>query len=148
MTFVLRHISKRASGGEIVRERDLADGPLRIGRGADCEIRIADLAVSLHHATLSMDGGKVRIDSAGDQPFGVDGKFVHSASVKPADNAVLTFGDTAPASGISVGLFFYSSGLVFGVSAAVILAYDLCRVLTGAVSDEDLIAVKESDGNA
>src|SRR5689334_9212842 len=55
--------------------------------------------------------------------------------------AVLTFGDTAPASGISVGL-------VFGVSAAVILAYDLCRVLTGAVSDEDLIAVKESDGNA
>ena len=35
--------------------------------------------------------------------------------------AVLTFGDSAPASGISVGLFFYSSGLVFGVSAAVIL---------------------------
>ena len=31
--------------------------------------------------------------------------------------AVLTFGDSAPASGISVGLFFYSSGLVFGVSA-------------------------------
>lgn len=93
MTFVLRQISKRATGGEIVRERDLAAGALRIGRGADCEIRIADLAVSLHHATLSMDGGKVRIDAAGDQPFGVDGKFVHSASVKPADDAVLTFGD-------------------------------------------------------
>src|SRR5213079_3511429 len=51
--------------------------------------------------------------------------------------AVLTFGDTAPASGISVGLFFYSSGLVFGVSAAVILAYDLSRVVTGAATDED-----------
>jgi TRAP-type transport system small permease protein len=62
--------------------------------------------------------------------------------------AVLTFGDTAPASGISVGLFFYSSGLVFGVSAAVILAYDLFRVVTGAASDEDLIAIKESDENA
>jgi TRAP-type C4-dicarboxylate transport system permease small subunit len=59
--------------------------------------------------------------------------------------AVLTFGDTAPASGISVGLFYYSSGLVFGVSAAVILAYDLFRVVSGAASDEDLIAVKESD---
>jgi TRAP-type C4-dicarboxylate transport system permease small subunit len=59
--------------------------------------------------------------------------------------AVLTFGDTAPASGISVGLFFYSSGLVFGVSAAIILAHDLFRVLTGAASGEDLIAVKESD---
>jgi TRAP-type C4-dicarboxylate transport system permease small subunit len=62
--------------------------------------------------------------------------------------AVLTFGDTAPASGISVGLFYYSSGLVFGVSAAVILAYDLFRVVSGAASDEDLIAVKESDEHA
>jgi TRAP-type C4-dicarboxylate transport system permease small subunit len=59
--------------------------------------------------------------------------------------AVLTFGDTAPASGISVGLFFYSSGLVFGVSAAIILAYDIVRVLTGAASEQDLITVKESD---
>ena len=58
---------------------------------------------------------------------------------------MITFGDAAPASGISVGLFFYSSGLVFGISAAVILAYDLFRVVTGAASEEDLIAVKESD---
>ncbi|MCK1422800.1 TRAP transporter small permease [Bradyrhizobium sp. 180] len=62
--------------------------------------------------------------------------------------AVLTFGDTAPASGISVGLFFYSSGLVFGVSAAAILAYDLFQVVIGAASGEDLIAVKESDGHS
>ena len=59
--------------------------------------------------------------------------------------AVLTFGDTAPASGISVGLFFYSSGLVFGVSAAVILLVDLVRVLSGSGSEEDPILVKESD---
>jgi len=59
--------------------------------------------------------------------------------------AVLTFGDSAPASGISVGLFFYSSGLVFGVSAAVILLLDLVRVLSGNASEEDLISVKESD---
>ena len=59
--------------------------------------------------------------------------------------AVLTFGDTAPASGISVGLYFYSSGLVFGVSAAVILLVDLVRVVSGSASEEDLISVKESD---
>ena len=59
--------------------------------------------------------------------------------------AVLTFGDTAPASGISVGLFFYSSGLVFGVSAAVILLLDLIRVLSGQASEEDLISVKEGE---
>jgi TRAP-type C4-dicarboxylate transport system permease small subunit len=59
--------------------------------------------------------------------------------------AVITFADTAPASGISVGLFFYSSGLVFGISAAVILLYDLVRVLSGAATADDLIAVRESD---
>ncbi|WP_442894560.1 TRAP transporter small permease [Bradyrhizobium sp. AZCC 1588] len=59
--------------------------------------------------------------------------------------AVLTFGDSAPASGISVGLFFYSSGLVFGVSAAVILLLDLVRVMSGSASEQDLIAVTESD---
>jgi len=59
--------------------------------------------------------------------------------------AALTFADTAPASGISVGLFFYSSGLVFGVSAAVILLLDLVRVLRGDVSEEDLIAIKEGE---
>jgi len=59
--------------------------------------------------------------------------------------AVLTFDDTAPASGISVGLFFYSSGLVFRVPATVILLLDLVRVLSGSASEEDLISVKESD---
>ena len=59
--------------------------------------------------------------------------------------AVLTYGDQAPASGISVGLFFYSSGLVFGVSAAVILLLDLVRVLSGEASEEDLISVKEGE---
>jgi len=59
--------------------------------------------------------------------------------------AVITFADTAPASGISVGLFFYSSGLVFGVSAAVILIYDLVRVLSGHASADDLITVRESE---
>jgi TRAP-type transport system small permease protein len=59
--------------------------------------------------------------------------------------AVITSGDSAPASGLSVGLFFYSSGLVFGVSAAAILLYDLVRVLNSSASGDDLIAVKESD---
>jgi len=62
--------------------------------------------------------------------------------------AVLTFADTAPASGISVGLFFYSSGLVFGVSAAIILLYDVFRVLSGAATGDELITVKESDEHA
>ena len=34
---------------------------------------------------------------------------------------------------------------VFGVSAGIILIYDLVRVLTGAVGGEELVAVRESE---
>jgi TRAP-type C4-dicarboxylate transport system permease small subunit len=57
---------------------------------------------------------------------------------------LITAGDSAPATGLSVGIF-YSAGLVFGVSAGVILLYDLFRVLTGAASEEDLVAIRESE---
>ena len=57
---------------------------------------------------------------------------------------LITAGDRAPATNLSVGLF-YGAGLVFGISAGVILIYDLVRVLTGAASEDDLVAVRESE---
>ena len=57
---------------------------------------------------------------------------------------IITAGDRAPATNLSVG-FFYGAGIVFGVSAGVILLYDLVRVLTGAASEDDLVAVRESE---
>jgi TRAP-type transport system small permease protein len=50
----------------------------------------------------------------------------------------------APASGLSTG-WFYGVGLVFSVSVGAILLYDLYRVLTGQLSDEELVMVKESE---
>ena len=49
---------------------------------------------------------------------------------------------SAPSSGLSMALF-YSSGVVFGVSAAVVLLTDLVKLLRGRVSDVHL--VKESE---
>ena len=46
---------------------------------------------------------------------------------------LITAGDRAPATNLSVGLF-YSAGIVFGISAGVILIYDLVRVLRGAAA--------------
>ena len=57
---------------------------------------------------------------------------------------IITAGDRAPATNLSVGLF-YSAGIVFGVSAGIILIYDVVHVLTGAASGEDLVAVRESE---
>jgi TRAP-type transport system small permease protein len=57
---------------------------------------------------------------------------------------VLNWDTTAPASGLSVGLF-YASGLVFGGAAIPILLHDLYRLVTGQLADADLIAVSESE---
>jgi TRAP-type C4-dicarboxylate transport system permease small subunit len=49
---------------------------------------------------------------------------------------------TAPSSGASMA-WFYSVGLVFSVSAAVVLLADLWKLLTGRASDADLVIVRE-----
>jgi len=54
---------------------------------------------------------------------------------------------TAPSSGASMA-WFYSAGIVFSVSAAVILAADLYKLLTGRVSDDDLVIIKENEEQA
>jgi TRAP-type C4-dicarboxylate transport system permease small subunit len=49
---------------------------------------------------------------------------------------------TAPSSGASMA-WFYSVGLVFSVSAALVLLVDLWKLLTGRASDADLVMVRE-----
>ncbi|OUL98592.1 TRAP transporter small permease [Variovorax sp. JS1663] len=50
----------------------------------------------------------------------------------------------APVTGASVGIF-YSAGVVFAVSAGVLLLMELWRVLSGQVREQDLVMVKESE---
>ena len=49
---------------------------------------------------------------------------------------------TAPSSGASMA-WFYSVGLVFSVSAALVLLVDLYKVLTGRAGEADLVIVRE-----
>ena len=94
MTLVLRQVTRRVSGAEIVREKVLPTDVARIGRGADCEIRLPDLAVSLHHATLTLTGhGQVSVVSTGREPFGVDDRFVTRTDIDVSRAPRLTFGD-------------------------------------------------------
>ena len=51
---------------------------------------------------------------------------------------------SAPSSGASMA-WFYAVGLVFSVSAAAILLNDMFKVLTGRVSEAELIMIKESE---
>jgi TRAP-type C4-dicarboxylate transport system permease small subunit len=57
---------------------------------------------------------------------------------------VLNWDTTAPASGLSVGLF-YAAGLVFGVASIPILLHDLYRLFSGQLATSELIAISESE---
>jgi TRAP-type C4-dicarboxylate transport system permease small subunit len=50
----------------------------------------------------------------------------------------------SPAAGVSMGLL-YGVGVIFSVSAGAILLYDLYRAVTGKLSEEELVMVKESE---
>ena len=53
----------------------------------------------------------------------------------------------APVTGASMAIV-YSAGIVFAVSAAVLLLIDLWRTFTGQIRDDELVMVKESEEQA
>ena len=59
----------------------------------------------------------------------------------------INWDNSAPSSGLSMA-WFYSVGLVFGVSAAAILLNDLFKLLTGRATEEDLVIIKETEDHA
>jgi TRAP-type C4-dicarboxylate transport system permease small subunit len=61
--------------------------------------------------------------------------------------AVINLDVVAPASGLSMALF-YAAGLVFGVSATAILLYELYLALFGKLADDELVMVEASDAPA
>jgi TRAP-type C4-dicarboxylate transport system permease small subunit len=61
--------------------------------------------------------------------------------------AVINLDVVAPASGLSMALF-YAAGLVFGVSATAIVLYELYLALFGKLADDELVMVETSDAPA
>jgi TRAP-type C4-dicarboxylate transport system permease small subunit len=60
------------------------------------------------------------------------------------EQTLINWDVAAPASGLSTG-WFYGVGVVFGISTGLILLADLYRTVTGRLSDEELVMVKESE---
>jgi TRAP-type transport system small permease protein len=57
---------------------------------------------------------------------------------------IINIDDRAPATGLSLAIFYFV-GVIFGVSAGIMLLYDLYRVVSGQASEADMVAVKESE---
>ncbi|MFZ4380394.1 MAG: cytochrome c3 family protein [Sandarakinorhabdus sp.] len=93
MSFIIRQVAKRADGGDIIRTRTLSAAEISIGRGTECDIQLADLAVMLRHARLvEIAPGRVSVETTGGVPVGVAGKFVTRAEVAIADAPVIDIG--------------------------------------------------------
>ncbi|MBV1690163.1 cytochrome c3 family protein [Novosphingobium sp. G106] len=90
--FRLRTIDTTADGRQIVRDRDVAATTLSVGRSAENDIHLPDLAVDPEHATLELQGTRVVATAKGTLGFGVDGVVSQSASIDPSRGAELRFG--------------------------------------------------------
>ena len=60
------------------------------------------------------------------------------------DQARINWDVAAPVTGASTAIF-YGSGVVFAVSAALLIAREVWRALTGQLSEAELVMVKESE---
>ena len=90
----LRMVTRQAGGGEIVRTRRIDDGEALIGRSAECDIHLPDLAVDMQHALLWVAGqDRVSVESLTGQPFAVDGQPTARSELAAAGGHVLAFGD-------------------------------------------------------
>jgi hypothetical protein len=93
MTFLIRTIDYTAAGREIIRDRTHEGATLSIGRAADNDIHLPDLAVEQHHAALTLDeSGTLTASAIGSLGFTRDGKTTTEASFAASKGAELGFG--------------------------------------------------------
>ena len=92
MAFTLRSIQTTVTGREIVRARALEGESITIGRAAQCDVHLPDLAVEPLHARIRSTQQGLQIQAAGTRGFILDGSEVQNASIDPAAGAELGFG--------------------------------------------------------
>lgn len=93
MAFLIRSIQRKVDGSDIVRENEVASESLSIGRAAENDIHLPDLAVEQNHAVIEPAGeGQLQARAAGTLGFQLNGKTVTSGSIDPGSGAELGFG--------------------------------------------------------
>ena len=92
MSFLVRQISRTADGREIIRAQPHEGPVITIGRQAECEVQLPDLAVEMHHASVTfLENGALKITALTGLGFELDGQKTTQARVDPAIGAELRF---------------------------------------------------------
>jgi len=93
MAFKLRTLELTAAGREIVRDINLAGPSISVGRSAENDVHLPDLAVEPQHATITeLKAGGVAIKSAGTLGFTLDGSDARDALIDSRGGGELGFG--------------------------------------------------------
>lgn len=93
MTFLIRTIDTTASGRDIIRERRADSQRLGIGRAAENDIHLPDLAVEQRHLEIALGpDGMVTARAVGTLGFGLDGVPVTEARIDPRTGAEIALG--------------------------------------------------------
>ncbi|MEI9850637.1 MAG: cytochrome c3 family protein [Sphingomonas sp.] len=92
MAFLIRHISTTADHREIVRESRIDGDTVTIGRAAENQVALPDLAVAPQHARIVQQGRRVQVSALGTLGFEVDGRTQMRADIDAAKGAELGFG--------------------------------------------------------
>jgi predicted CXXCH cytochrome family protein len=100
VAFLIRTIDFTAAGREIVRDRTLDQSAVTIGRAADNDIHLPDLAVEQRHVRLTdAGGGMIGAEAITGLGFAIDGKTRKSATIDPAVGAEIALGSARLAIG-------------------------------------------------
>lgn len=93
MAFLIRTIDFTAAGREIIRDRVVEQPSLSIGRAAENDIHLPDLAVEQHHVRIeTRPDGTLDVAALGTLGFGLDGRVVTSGSIDPRTGGEIALG--------------------------------------------------------
>lgn len=93
MAFLIRTIDFTAAGREIIRDRVVAQTSLTVGRAAECDIHLPDLAVEQHHVRIeAAPDGTLAVTALGTLGFALDGRVVNEGTIDPRTGGEIALG--------------------------------------------------------
>jgi len=93
MAFLIRTIDFTAAGREIIRDRTVDQPSLTVGRAAENDIHLPDLAVEQHHVRIDTAAdGTLTVAALGTLGFGLDGRVVNDGVIDPRTGGEIALG--------------------------------------------------------
>lgn len=93
MAFLIRTIDFTAAGREIIRDRVAEQASLTVGRAAECDIHLPDLAVEQQHLRITAaTDGTLAVAALGTLGFTLDGRVVTDGVIEPRTGGEIALG--------------------------------------------------------